>query len=52
MAQRNATTNGVLAYGIGVQLVQFNSIVDFQPVKTLNQPNNPVSLFSVGFGGL
>jgi hypothetical protein len=49
MAQRNATTNGVLAYGIGVQLVQFNSSVDFQPVKTLNQPNNPVYFDTVNY---
>jgi hypothetical protein len=48
--QRDATTNGIPAYGIGIQLVQFNSSVDFQPVKTLNQPNNPVYFDTINFG--
>jgi hypothetical protein len=47
--QRSATTKGIPAYGIGIQLVQFNSSVDFQPVKTSNRPNNPVYFDTINF---
>src|SRR5271169_4513475 len=50
-AQR--TAKGVIpAYGIGVQLVQLGSSVNFQTIKKFNQVNSPVRILSNGIPGL